>query len=246
VEPALRAGFRVRVNPPARPACHSLRRVERRLHLPSDRSWARFDSSASFQWRNVGPRAARLHRGTDSLSGAGAPSPRYFPALPEEGFALQRFSVQKYRRLAHVLPFSRRPLVFLTAVADQRRPLLAAHAVFDCLTEIWRRSAEMDGWYVGDYLLMPDHVHLFAKGVLGAKSLAAWVGSWKSISSRRLNGQAGISPPLWQPDYFDRFLRSDESYRSKWDYVALNPVRKGLCQRPDQWPWKGRLFEIDI
>jgi REP element-mobilizing transposase RayT len=154
--------------------------------------------------------------------------------------------VQPHRHLVDVLPFARRPLVFLTAVTDKRRPVLAGQAAFNILTEIWHRSAEIDDWLVGDYLLMPDHVHLFAKAAIDAKPLVTWVGSWKSISSRRLKGLDGIASPLWQPDYFDRFLRSDESYREKWDYVALNSVRKGLCQQVHQWPWKGRLFDIEV
>jgi putative transposase len=136
-------------------------------------------------------------------------------------------------------------LVFLTAVTSQRRPLLASQGAFQILTEIWRSSGDLDGWYVGDYLLMPDHVHLFARGAIDAKPLASWVGSWKSVSSRRLKVTIGANPPIWQADYFDRFLRSRESYRDKWDYVALNPVRKKLCERPEDWPWKGRLNVFD-
>ncbi len=85
-----------------------------------------------------------------------------------------------------MLPFVRHPLVFLTVVAHQRQSVLTAEPVSAALTEIWRRSAEIDGWMVGDYLLMSDHVHLFAKGAHDAKPLATWIGAWKSLSSRRL------------------------------------------------------------
>lgn len=154
-------------------------------------------------------------------------------------------AVEPSRHLAHVPSFARHPLVFLTAVTHHRQPLLATQAAFDVFTETWRRSAEIDGWFVGDYLLMPDHVHLFARGAHDAKPLAAWVGSWKSLTSRKLKHAAGLTPPLWQADYFDRYLRSQENYRAKWDYVALNPVRKGLCARACDWPWKGCLHEFN-
>jgi putative transposase len=85
-----------------------------------------------------------------------------------------------------VLPFVRHLLFFLTVVANQRQSVLTAEPVLAALTEIWRRSAEIDGWMVGDYLLMSDHVHLFAKGAHDAKPLATWIGAWKSLSSRRL------------------------------------------------------------
>jgi len=91
---------------------------------------------------------------------------------------------------------------------------------------------------------MPDHVHLFARAATDAKPLAQWVETWKSLSSRQLKTQLGLEPPLWQRDYFDRFLRSADNYSEKWDYVAMNPVRKKLCEKPDDWPWKGRLNEL--
>lgn len=91
---------------------------------------------------------------------------------------------------------------------------------------------------------MPDHLHLFARPALEAKSLTGWMKTWKSLSARRLKSLWRSAPALWQDDYFDRYLRSAENYRNKWDYVAENPVRAGLCKQPDDWPWKGRLFDL--
>ena len=149
-----------------------------------------------------------------------------------------------HRHLPHLQAFSPQPIIFLTAVTHNRRPLLANRSAFETLTAIWQRSAEMDGWFLGDYLLMPDHVHFFVQAAPGAKLLATWVNTWKSLSTRRLASASGISPPFWQRDYFDRFLRSKDNYRQKWDYIALNPVRKNLCANPEDWPWKGRLFDL--
>ena len=54
-------------------------------------------------------------------------------------------------------------------------------------------------------------------------------------------GQAGgdknsSEPPIWQRDYFDRFLRTRESDSAKWDYVFNNPVRAKLTERAEDWP----------
>ena len=53
---------------------------------------------------------------------------------------------------------------------------------------------------------------------------------WKSVSSRRIAATLAIEPPIWQSDYFDRYLRSSESYSDKWQYVEQNPVRAGLVE----------------
>ena len=48
-----------------------------------------------------------------------------------------------------------------------------------------------------------------------------------------------LEPPLWQPEFFDHLLRSEESYTKKWNYVRDNPVREKLVERADDWPFSG-------
>ncbi|HWN95445.1 MAG TPA: hypothetical protein VNT99_10465 [Methylomirabilota bacterium] len=47
--------------------------------------------------------------------------------------------------------------------------------------------------------------------------------------------------PIWQKDFFDRQLRSGESYSQKWLYIWENPLVAEFCSRPDNWPWQGEL-----
>lgn len=67
---------------------------------------------------------------------------------------------------------------------------------------------------------------------------------WKGISSRSISKALGISTPIWQPEYFDRYLRSSESYSQKWDYVQQNAVRAGLVTRADEWPYHGVIHDL--
>ena len=149
-----------------------------------------------------------------------------------------------FRHLAH-LPSSRdHPIVFLTVVTYARRRLLATGFAHQLLHGIWQRSASANGWLVGDYILMPDHVHLFARPATEADTLSTWVKMWKSVSSRQLKQSEGVSTSIWQEDYFDRFLRSNESYEEKWRYVHDNPVRAGLVTDANSWRYCGRIFDL--
>jgi hypothetical protein len=53
------------------------------------------------------------------------------------------------------------------------------------------------------------------------------------------------SPGLWQPGFFDHVLHSDESYGKTWNYVRQNPVRAGLVQTADDWPYQAEIVVID-
>ncbi|HUJ43847.1 MAG TPA: hypothetical protein VLW52_09590 [Opitutaceae bacterium] len=76
---------------------------------------------------------------------------------------------------------------------------------------------------------MPDHLHTpvsFPRD----EDMRAVVANFKEITAKR----AGVS---WQRDFFDHRFRARESLQEKWDYLRMNPVRKGLLDRPERWPY---------
>ena len=93
---------------------------------------------------------------------------------------------------------------------------------------------------------MPDHVHLFVPPSRQANPIETWVQMWKSVSARVLIRAFSVTAPVWQEDYFDRYLRSTESYVQKWEYVRHNPVRAGLITKPEEWTYSGRIYELSL
>ena len=173
-------------------------------------------------------------------NGAGAPPRRNAsPAARPEGAPSPRF-----RHFAHLPSFRDNPIVYFTACTFQRRKILASAKCEEILREIWQRSVQHDGWWVGSYVVMPDHVHFFARPAVDARPKQDWVGMWKSVSARRIAATLSIKPPIWQSDYFDRYLRSSESYSDKWQYVEQNPVRAGLVVSVEDWPYRGTINDL--
>jgi REP element-mobilizing transposase RayT len=135
-----------------------------------------------------------------------------------------------------------RPFFFITLNTYQRRPILANPS----LLRVWlqfAQSATDRGVAVGRYVLMPDHVHLFA-WFAPEMDMAQWVGTMKRVLGKELQRQ-GTDGPYWQEGFFDHLMRSDESYGEKWEYVRQNPVRKGLCDTPEDWPYQGEVMQLD-
>ena len=138
------------------------------------------------------------------------------------------------------------PTVYLiTVCATQRQPLLATDAMAREVVDALRDAAQRTGWRVGRYVIMPDHIHLFCAPTAGAARLCDFVRRWKSWTTRRAWAM-GHSGRLWQPEFFDHLLRSNESYSEKWDYVVQNPVRAGLCEQPEQWPYQGEIESLGM
>ena len=81
---------------------------------------------------------------------------------------------------------------------------------------------------------MPDHVHLLimAKEV----NLIDLIGSWKRYISRMAFSYS-LNKPIWQASFYDHAIREDEDLRQAAEYILANPVRKGLCERWDEYPY---------
>ena len=148
------------------------------------------------------------------------------------------------RHLAHLPAFGSQPIVFLTATTDSRQRLLDNTTAHGILHNLWETSTERNGWFVGDYVLMPEHIHLFVRASQTAIPMREWIKLWKSMSARELCQQGLATAPVWQADYFDRYLRTAESYAEKWAYVRDNPVRAGLVKTAEEWPYQGRIHVL--
>jgi putative transposase len=116
--------------------------------------------------------------------------------------------------------------------ADQ----LCDSRVFNAIQEAFAYYQESHKLWVHLLLLMPDHLHCIV-------SFAVEPGMQKSIKDfkKYMAREVGVK---WQRDFFDHRLRSNEGYREKASYIRMNPVRAGLCDKPDDWPyvWENPLI----
>ena len=141
------------------------------------------------------------------------------------------------------LLFVRSPIYFITACTENRRKLLATAAVHEAFLRFGQEGAAHGAW-IGAYVIMPEHVHLFVATDDEKITLSAWMKSLKNTVSKVLRSTA-VAPPHWQKTFFDHLLRSGESYSEKWAYVRENPVRAGLVGRPEDWPYMGEIFTLE-
>lgn len=101
---------------------------------------------------------------------------------------------------------------------------------------VWRR---LDRWKVLCAVAMPDHLHLLASP---SRSRDESVSKFLKWFQRWFNEE--LSPEWrWMEGGFDRLLRREESCAKQWQYMRENPVRGGLVERPEVWPYQFGLGE---
>ncbi len=84
------------------------------------------------------------------------------------------------------------------------------------------------------WTIMPNHVHVIATP-LGDATLSDIAHSWKGFTASKANELLGRRGTFWAPEYYDRAIRDEVHYAAAMTYVAMNPVKAGLCRRPEDW-----------
>lgn len=85
------------------------------------------------------------------------------------------------------------------------------------------------------YCLMPNHVH-FVIVPADTTSVAALFSRAHRRYTLDINARFGWRGHLWQ-ERFHSTVMDERHLIAAVRYVELNPIRAGLCQRPEDWPW---------
>lgn len=146
------------------------------------------------------------------------------------------------RRLPH-LQKDDHPL-FVTFNTDRRWQLIpvARDIVFECCLNEHTKKFDLHAAVV-----MPDHVHLIYSPLRRedgwSYSLPQIMKAIKGRAARQINLALKRTGPVWQEEFFDHVLQSNDSLVDRVDYVCQNPVRAGLVKVEGEYPWvwKGRI-----
>jgi putative transposase len=148
-----------------------------------------------------------------------------------------RMTFQRANIRLHAARYIGRITCFVTMCCAGRKPILENCEIATRLTEILAKHAQTHKFAVHAYCVMPDHFHFLAAGLSEKSDLLALVKNVKQTSSaeyeKRYHG------PLWQKKFYDRILRETDNFHGAAGYIWMNPVRKGLCQDPREYPYSG-------
>jgi putative transposase len=98
------------------------------------------------------------------------------------------------------------------------------------------RVAREHEWRVLSHCLMGNHYHLMLE--LPEGNLADGMHRLNSTFARRFNKRYGhVGSHLFQKRYWSEPITDDSRLWNTFAYIAMNPVRAGLCRAPESWIW---------
>ena len=87
---------------------------------------------------------------------------------------------------------------------------------------------------------MPDHLHLLIEGSSDDSDGRRFIKAFKQYSGYCYSQK--WHETLWQRYGFEHVLRDDETTMEVVKYIVANPVRAGLAQAVDEYPFVGSLI----
>jgi REP element-mobilizing transposase RayT len=97
------------------------------------------------------------------------------------------------------------------------------------------RVVDRFGWLCHSYCLMDNHYHLVVETPL--PNLPSGMRQLNGLYAQRFNERHNRCGHVFQARYRSLLVEKDSYLLALCRYVALNPVRAGICERPEEWAW---------
>jgi len=125
---------------------------------------------------------------------------------------------------------------FVTASAYMHQNLFQRHESANLLLDTIFRYRDAGEFLLQEFVVMPNHIHLLLS-VDDDHAIGRAMQMVKGGFSHALR-EAGLkSTAVWQPSYYEHRVRDMNEYGRMRAYIHDNPVRRGLAQMANEYPY---------
>jgi putative transposase len=125
---------------------------------------------------------------------------------------------------------------FVTTNTSMGRRLLHTERNAGLLIDVLRSLVAEKAFELRDFVIMPDHVHLLLtidEGMTIERAMQLVKGRF----SFRLKREFGFAGEVWQRGFSEVQVMNRESFETHRTYIAENPVKAGLVDSPEFYPF---------
>jgi putative transposase len=123
----------------------------------------------------------------------------------------------------------------VTARGNRRQPIFVDAADNACFFAILANVVRRFAWHCHSYCLLPNHYHLLIE--TPHANLSAGMQRLNGVYAQAFNQRHGFVGHVFQGRFHSVLVESASHLVEIARYLALNPVRSGLCGHPSDWAW---------
>jgi putative transposase len=125
---------------------------------------------------------------------------------------------------------------FATTKTSQGCHLLQSERNATLMIDVLRSYVAAGKFRLDDFVVMPDHLHLLVT-VGGGMTIEKAMQFIKGGFSYRLKKECGYLGEVWQSGFSEVRVDDRQSFVQHREYIAANPVKAGLADSPDTYPY---------
>ena len=127
-------------------------------------------------------------------------------------------------------------IMLITTVTHNRIPIFAEIGFANEAIETLYRVKSMYAFFLYGFVIMPDHCH-FLLQVPVEGSISRIMNVYKSGVSFNTNTKR-----IWQKRFDSRIVKHSGP---TLEYIHMNPVKAGLSESPEEYPWSSATGKWD-
>jgi putative transposase len=104
------------------------------------------------------------------------------------------------------------------------------------------QNAELFGWRIIAWAQMTNHYHLFIQ--TPEPNLSEGMHRLNTLHAHWFNDAHDVEGHVFERRFRAQLIERDSHALMCLRYIPLNPVRAGLCKRPEEWPWSSYAATI--
>jgi putative transposase len=131
---------------------------------------------------------------------------------------------------------SKSRVFFATTKTSMGQHLLQSERNAMLLVDVLRSCVAEHKFLLHDFVIMPDHVHLLLT-VHEDISIEKAMQFIKGRFSFRLKREYQYLGEVWQMGFSEMRADDEQSFLQYREYIAQNPVKAGLADSPEQYPY---------
>jgi putative transposase len=136
---------------------------------------------------------------------------------------------------------------FVTTTVSERRPLFKSPENAGILLRVIYNQRKRKRFYLLGFVIMPEHFHLMIVPREG-NELSLIMQEVKKGSARLINQRNSKRGKVWMDEFYESVIRGEEDFWRRLEYMANNPVKRGLVKEPVEYPFSSASgsYETDL
>ncbi|MBI5841733.1 MAG: transposase [Chloroflexi bacterium] len=103
--------------------------------------------------------------------------------------------------------------------------------------DAFHEAAKIHQWKIIAWVVLDNHYHAIVESPGNAVTLSKFTSSYHKFTARNWNDKDNANGRKVWWNYWDTCIRSERDYYSRLRYVFWNPVKHGLVENPEDYPF---------